>query len=254
MTLLGHPVHRFPVIPSTMDELDRLARSGAPEGTAVITDLQEQGRGRAGRTWQTMPGTALLCSVLLRPNLSAREISSLPLVAGVAIAEAIEQISGLSCSLKWPNDVFIHGKKVCGILLQARTLGQQAEFVNLGFGINVNSQCSELPDTATGLAIETGRRFDIAALESAVFARLSARYATFLAASGRPSLDGWLDRAMFMGDEVTIEQHQRAITGRLVGVARDGSLRLRTDAGEISVAIGEMTRGPRATAGAATRN
>lgn len=254
MIRLGHPIQRFAAISSTMDALDRLARNGASEGTAVVSDLQEQGRGRSGRSWQAAPGTALLCSVLLRPELETSQISSFPLVAGVAIAEAIEEVAGLGCQLKWPNDVFLNGKKVCGILIQSRSRGKQVEFVNLGFGINVNSRSSELPETATSLAIEAERGFDLAGFEQVVFARLSTHYAQWLAAGGRPSLEPWLRRALFLGEEITIQQEGRLVTGRLIGINADGSLKLETKNGEVSVAIGELTRGPRTLAATESRD
>jgi len=250
MIRLGHPIHRFATISSTMDELDRLARAGAPEGAAVVAEQQEQGRGRAGRIWQTAPGTAFLCSVLLRPELGTRQISSLSLVAGVAIAEAIEDVSDLSCRLKWPNDVLINGKKVCGILAQSRSIGAHVDFINLGFGVNVNSGLAELPDSATSIAIEAGRQFDLAGFERLAFARLSQRYAEWREAGGRPSLDSWLRRALFLGESVEIQQEQGVITGQLIGVDAGGALRLETERGEISVAIGELTRGPRASVAA----
>jgi BirA family biotin operon repressor/biotin-[acetyl-CoA-carboxylase] ligase len=238
-------MYRFAAVSSTMDEIDRLARTGAPEGTAVIAGVQESGKGRAGRSWQTEPGTALLCSILLRPELRARDISSLPLVSGVAIAEAIEHVAGLSTKLKWPNDVYVNGKKACGILAQSRSRGEQVEFVNLGFGINVNAPTTALPETATSLASEAGRDFALGEVERAVFAHLTSGYNAFLAAGGRPSLDPWLKRALFLGEEVEIQQERGVIAGRLTGVELDGSLRLETRQGEIRVAIGELTRGPR---------
>lgn len=252
MIELGSPVYRFASVSSTMDEIDRVARAGAPEGTAVIAEVQEQGRGRSGRSWKTAPGTAFMCSVLLRPELTAREISSLPLIAGVAVAEAIEQVSGLECRLKWPNDIFINGKKGCGILAQSRSRGAQIEFVNLGIGINVNSMADELPESGTSLALETGERFDLADVEQAVFSCLSARYGEFLEANGRPSLDSWLKRAVFLNEQVVIQQENGAITGRFIGIELDGSLRLDTETREIGVAIGELTRGPRPITGAET--
>jgi BirA family biotin operon repressor/biotin-[acetyl-CoA-carboxylase] ligase len=235
-----------------MDEIERLARVGAPEGTAVIAGVQERGKGRAGRRWQTEPGTALLCSVLLRPELRVRDISSLPLYAGVAIAEAIEQITGLTTRLKWPNDIYVNDKKVCGILAQSRSRGERVEFVNLGFGVNVNAPATALPETATSLASETGSELALTDVERAVFTSLSARYGDFLVAGGRPTLDPWLQRALFLGEEVQIQQERRTIAGRFIGVDLDGSLRIETNEGELRVAIGELTRGPRMTAGAET--
>ncbi|CAN5573210.1 hypothetical protein BH09CHL1_BH09CHL1_36020 [soil metagenome] len=247
MIELGSPIHRFDTVSSTMDELDLLARSGAPEGTAVIAALQEQGRGRAGRPWITSPGSAFLCSVLLRPALRVREISSLPLIAGLGIAEAIEHLSGLACQLKWPNDILVNGKKICGVLAQSRSVGEQVEFVNLGFGVNLNSTTVEVPPTATSLQIETGRLINFAAFERAIFSRLGARYTDFLSAGGRPSLGDWIDRAMFLNEFVDVEQPGGVLRGRFVGVSLDGALQLETNSGVENVAIGELTRGPRST-------
>ncbi|MGH2551675.1 MAG: biotin--[acetyl-CoA-carboxylase] ligase [Thermomicrobiales bacterium] len=252
MIQLGSPIYRFDSVLSTMDELDRLARNGAPEGAAVIAAVQEQGRGRAGRAWVTVPGSAFLCSVLLRPDLVAREISSLPLIAGLAIAEAIELIGGVACKLKWPNDILVNEKKICGVLMQSRSVGERVEFANLGFGVNLNSTIVEIPPTATSLQIETGLQIDFATFEQAVFSRLSARYAEFLEAGGKPSLQGWVDRALFLGESVEIGQPQGVLRGRFIGVSPDGALRLETELGVKDVAIGELTRGPRAAYGMST--
>ena len=107
MKRLGSPVTRYTSVESTMDEISRLAAEGAPEGVAVIADVQRVGRGRAGRRWETPPGSAFLCSVLLRPSLDVHLLSLLPIDAGLAIAEAIESIASVRCQLKWPNDVLI---------------------------------------------------------------------------------------------------------------------------------------------------
>jgi BirA family biotin operon repressor/biotin-[acetyl-CoA-carboxylase] ligase len=242
---LGFPIHRFDTVASTMDELDRLARDGAPEGAAVIASLQEQGRGRAGRPWVASAGSAFLCSVLLRPSLLARNISSLPLIAGLGIAEAIEDMSGLACQLKWPNDILINSKKNCGILVQSRSVGERVDYVNLGFGVNLNSTIAEVLPTATSLRIETGRQFNFAAFERSVFSRLSIRYDEFLRAGGKPSLQGWTDRALFLGESVEIEQPQGVLSGRFIGVSIDGALQLDTGGKVENISIGELTRGPR---------
>ena len=139
MKSLGEPIFRFPVVESTMNEISRLAAEGAGEGTAVIADLQKAGRGRAGRVWTTPPGSAMLCSVLLRPALDVHLLSLLPIDAGLAIAEAIESVAQVQCQLKWPNDVLIDGKKIAGVLVQTRSIGEKVDHVNLGFGINLDN-------------------------------------------------------------------------------------------------------------------
>lgn len=248
MIRLGTPVHRFDELPSTMDELDRLARAGAPEGTAVITAQQVAGRGRAGRSWITAPGSAFLCSLLLRPPLPPRQITSLPLIAGQAIAEAIEALTNLPATLKWPNDVFVGAGKVCGVLAQSRTSGDRIEFVNLGFGINVNALADQLPDGATSLRIETGEAISLESVEQSVFGALEHRYVEFVQHGGRPPLNSWTSRAMFIGENVVAQTPSGEVSGRFTGVDPDGAALIETSEGPLRLAIGELTRGPRPVA------
>ncbi len=211
----------------------------------MITAQQTAGRGRAGRNWITKPGSALLCSLLLRPSLPVRQISSLPLVIGLAIAEALDAVSGARCRLKWPNDVYLEGKKVCGVLAQSRSIGERIDFVNLGFGINVNARPDELPEGATSLYIETGYSFPLAAVEQAVLAAIERRYSEFLASKGRPSLADWTKRALYLGEAVSMQLPSGEMLGRFAGVADDGAALIETPDGVQHLAIGELTRGPR---------
>jgi BirA family biotin operon repressor/biotin-[acetyl-CoA-carboxylase] ligase len=159
----------------------RLLGPELPEGAVAVTEEQTEGRGRLGRRWHAAPFTSVLCSVNLRPAVDSARLPELSLVAGAACAEAIEAVMGLEPELKFPNDVLIGGRKVAGILAEARE-GR----VVLGIGINVNVPEDELPTEvgrpATSLLVEGGRAVDRADLLVALLDRLERRYDDWLSA------------------------------------------------------------------------
>ena len=153
----------------------RLVDANAAEGTTVATDLQTHGRGRLGRAWEAPKGAALLFSVLLRPQPPMAIWPELSLVAGEAVAAALREQTGVAAELRHPNDVFVEGRKVAGVLPEA-TVGR----VVLGIGLNVNQTAEDLPaDTAkppTSLRAETGREWPRAPLLAAILLELERRY------------------------------------------------------------------------------
>lgn len=146
---------------STNTRAKALAREGAKEGTLVITDVQTQGRGRLGRVWQAPEGTNILMSLILKPNVPIAECSQLSIVSALALCDVLKEQTGLEVSIKWPNDLVIHGKKVCGILMELCHDQEGHYSVILGVGINVN--VTSFPDDlpyATSLYLESGRKYD----------------------------------------------------------------------------------------------
>ena len=137
-------VHRFQTLPSTNDYLARLADAGAQEWTAVVADRQTEGRGRRGRGWYSPPGNLYL-SVLLRPQIRTGELTRMSPLVSLAVFRALSR-KDLPLALKWPNDVMIRGRKVAGVLLEARTKDQAVEYVIAGIGINLSFAGNELPD------------------------------------------------------------------------------------------------------------
>jgi BirA family biotin operon repressor/biotin-[acetyl-CoA-carboxylase] ligase len=209
---------------STQDVL----RSGdLPHGAVAVAEHQTAGRGRSGRHWDDAPATALLFSVLLRPP-ETTPFAQLSLVAGLAVAAAIEHEAALPATVKWPNDVLIDGRKAAGILLEA----SEARVV-CGIGINVNQDERDLPLStrlpATSLRIGAGRQFDRATVLATVLSELERRYVTWLAA-GLAGLE----------DEL---EHRHAVRGRRVrvgdragtagAIAPDGRLEIVLDRGDI---------------------
>jgi BirA family biotin operon repressor/biotin-[acetyl-CoA-carboxylase] ligase len=251
VSVIGARVLRYERVGSTMDEVTRLALAGEPEGTVVVAAEQTAGRGRAGRAWQAPPGSALLCSTLLRPQLAPADLGMLPLVAGVAVARAIEALGAGPAGLKWPNDVRVGGRKIAGVLMQSRVGAGGLEHVNLGIGINVVTPADRLPEGATSVLAITGRVVALAEVEAALMAELERTYRAFLAAGGHPDPGEWLARAEMLGEQVRVVDAGTEVAGVFVGITRDGALRLRqADGSERIVVAGDLTRGPRPVGGA----
>ena len=150
---------RFDSLPSTNDLAKEMAREGAEEGTVVTALEQTAGRGRMDRTWSSPRGEGLYVSLILRPAVEPRRISVITLAAAVAVAETIALDFGAASDIKWPNDVLVGGRKICGILVESAIEAERLDYVVLGIGVNLAQQefPGELSASATSLLIETGR-------------------------------------------------------------------------------------------------
>ena len=147
-------VRAVPTTGSTSSDVADLARDGTPEGLVLLAAHQSEGRGRLGRSWTAPPGTSLACSALLRPEaVPVSRWSWLSLLAGVAVAEAVDDVSGVSALLKWPNDVLVGDRKLAGILAE-RIETPSGHAVVLGIGVNVTARREDLPEGGTSLAAE----------------------------------------------------------------------------------------------------
>ena len=168
-----------PQCPSTQ----RLLAEDAPEGAVAVTDEQTEGRGRLGRSWVAPEGSSVLFSIALRPDVPTPNLPELSLVAGRACAAAIAAVAGVAAEVKWPNDVLLNGRKVAGMLAEARE-----GHVVLGIGLNVSQQAGELPDRpelpATSLLVETGKRFERADLLVEILDQLEREYDAWVAGYG----------------------------------------------------------------------
>jgi BirA family biotin operon repressor/biotin-[acetyl-CoA-carboxylase] ligase len=243
--IIGRRVIRLPVTTSTMDEIDRLAKQGEAEGLVVVADRQTAGRGRAGRTWHTASGAGLLFSILLRPVKAPADVAAFPLVVGLAVADAIDEIAAVQSTLKWPNDVLINNRKVAGILMTTRITGERLEYLNVGIGINVEGKAGELPLLAASIAAESQRVVDRESLLQNILAKLDDFYAAYcIKGSSRFVLD-WNMKAAFVNERVSVETGVAVIEGILRGADDQGALVIeREDGTNERVTVGELTRGP----------
>jgi BirA family biotin operon repressor/biotin-[acetyl-CoA-carboxylase] ligase len=230
---LAYRIHRHDTLGSTNDEAKRLADLGEPEGTVVTAETQTAGRGRSGRAWVTPRGAAIAMSVVLRPaaRLPAAALTHVALLGGLATAEAIEQTLSLRPALKWPNDVMVRGKKVAGVLAEARFSGDRLEYAILGIGVNVNAGPPpelRLEYETTSLMAEQGSPLDRESLEQAILSALDARYAQL----GAPALaSAWSERLAMRGEAVRVIGPAETVTGVLEAVRDDGALILRMEDG-----------------------
>jgi BirA family biotin operon repressor/biotin-[acetyl-CoA-carboxylase] ligase len=214
-------------VDSTQSEIQRRAAAGAPEGTVVTALHQRAGRGRRGHEWWDAPGESLLFSVLLRPDREPAETPQLSLVGGLAVAEALAASTGVGARIRWPNDLLIDGRKVCGILAEAVSgAAARAHHVVLGIGINLRQSAfpESLAERATSLRLVTGRDHDAAALLAAVLARLAARYAVWRGGGFAPLREAWLAHSTLPGQPVRLPD---GAMGRAEDVGADGVLLAR---------------------------
>lgn len=226
---------------STMDVAWALASRGSAHGTAVIALDQTRGRGRYGRSWVSAPGQSLTMSVLLRPPAAA--VPRLSLTAGLAVVRAVAILAGAHASIKWPNDIRIGGKKVAGILTEARvdTGGSATVVVGVGMNLTFNvADHAEIRETATSLRAATGRDARVAAAADEVLGQLDRAYGELLA--GGDVVAAWRDTLDTLGTRVTFRSGNEELTGVAEDIADDGSLLLRLDDGQWArVSAGEVT-------------
>jgi BirA family biotin operon repressor/biotin-[acetyl-CoA-carboxylase] ligase len=209
-------------IDSTNDEIRRLAEAGAPDGRIVVADRQTAGRGRRGTAWVCPPGEALAFSVLMRPAEPKGLWPRLALAAGLAVAEGLETF-GVAAGIKWPNDVWIAGKKVCGVLAEAG-----GDFVVVGIGVNVNVTAfpEELSSIATSLRLESGIVVNRAEVLLALLRRLEFRRRQ-IGEGFDELLDAVRSRCLLTGKEVALRAADGRREGIVEGIGDGGELLLR---------------------------
>lgn len=241
--LIGRRVVVYPRVGSTNDEAKRLAEDGAPEGTLVVADEQTAGRGRLQRTWWAPAGTALLMSLILRPDLAPHQAQRLTMLCSLAICDAIAGTTGLVPAVKWPNDVLLRGRKVCGILTELGIEGPRLAYAVVGMGVNVNVDfggAGELTHTATSLAQELGREVSRLELLRAILINVEERYAR-LRAGESPHAE-WAARLATLGQRVIVTTPTEQLSGIAEGVDADGALLLRDENGVLRhILAGDVT-------------
>ncbi|RXT13943.1 biotin--[acetyl-CoA-carboxylase] ligase [Ammoniphilus sp. CFH 90114] len=234
-TSLGQEVHFFPTIDSTQHKAHGLAKEGAKEGTVVIADEQVGGKGRLGRVWHSPPGTGIALSILLRPQLELHRCPQLTLLAAVAIVEAIQEETNLPAQIKWPNDVLLNGKKICGILTELNAESDRINYLIIGIGINVNTPSfpEEIGQIATSLMLEKQAPIRRVKLVQNFLEKLERLYQLYLTEGFAPIKRRWESHAISIGKRVIIRQISGMMTGLALGIDDDGVLLVQKDDGNI---------------------
>jgi BirA family biotin operon repressor/biotin-[acetyl-CoA-carboxylase] ligase len=249
----GAPLFYFPALGSTNDMAARLAGGGAPEGATVAAEAQTAGRGRLGRTWFSPPGAGLYVSVVIRPEAGRRDPTGaapgpglpavLTLAAGVALAEAIRETTGLQAEIKWPNDLVFERRKLAGILAEASAQGSALDYVILGFGVNIRpvTYPPEVAGRATSIEAELGRTIDRGLLLARVLENVAACRAAIERGGVGEVLERWRRLSpSAVGARVEWRAPGGAVRGRTAGLDADGALLVVRDGRIERIVAGEV--------------
>jgi BirA family biotin operon repressor/biotin-[acetyl-CoA-carboxylase] ligase len=244
---LGREIYTFGNLTSTNDVAAALARAGAIEGTLVVAEEQTRGRGRQGRRWHSPPGTGLWFSIVLRPAFEPAGCSTIPLAVALGLVNALRLCYAVKAEIKWPNDVMVDGRKICGILTESEFKGNRVGFVVVGVGLNVLTSSTgfppELRDTATSLSLESPGGIGRARVLADVLEGIEREY-TVLCTNGFEGI-----RRELLGHSLLIGRLIKVVTGRgeVVGIAHDidqvGALIVRKDNGSFErIMAGDVVR------------
>lgn len=242
---IGQEIFYFPVLDSTNTKAKQLAEEGYPSGTLVVAEQQDAGRGRRGRDWASPRGVGIFMTLMLKPDILPNNASMLTLVAALAVAAAIRKCTGRPAGIKWPNDIVMNGKKVCGILTE---MSAQIDYVNhvvVGIGINVHNESfpEDIAPTATSLYLETGVHYRRAALIEEIWEQFERYYAVFLQTQDLSGLVKEYEAHLVnMHQSVRVIDPKEPFEGRAMGITPRGELMVDTwesrrlvSAGEVSV-------------------
>lgn len=223
---------------STNADLADAARAGDEPGRVLLADHQSAGRGRLARTWEAPPGTSVACSVLVAPRRSMAEWGWLSLLVGMAVVDGVRAATGVQVGLKWPNDVLIHDRKLCGILCESVPTDAGARAV-LGFGLNTELRADQLPvPTATSLRLE-GSDAAPSAVLAAVLQALETWYTRWDA--GADLRASYRQRCTTIGEDVVVQIGDERVVGTATGVDASGGLVVTTELGERAFVAGDVT-------------
>ena len=225
---------------STNIDLAQLANQDPtlPDGFVLLADVQTAGKGRQGRVWTSPPLSGLTFSVLLKPSIPPLRASTLPLVVGLAVAQAVSCfVPKCRVGLKWPNDIQIDGRKLCGILCEMRAEGEHVRHIVAGIGLNVNLSVTDMPPeiaaVATTLSIAAGHTFDKGEVLDAILSSLDRAYRQWLDEGFASLLPAIAAFDVLRGRPVTIERGSTTLHGIACGIAPDGALLVRRDDGTV---------------------
>lgn len=241
----GCEIFYFPSIDSTNTKANQLAEEGYPTGTLVVAERQESGKGRRGRNWESPEGNGIFMTLILKPEINPNNASMLTLVAALAVSKAITKCTGRPAGIKWPNDIVMNGKKVCGILTE---MSAQFDYVNhivTGIGINVHNESfpEELSHMATSLYLESKEHFNRAALIEEILEQFEDYYAVYLKTEDLSGLVKEYDiNLVNRNQQVKVLDPKEPFEGKAMGITPRGELIVDTwesrklvYAGEVSV-------------------
>jgi len=242
---LGKNLYCYDTIDSTNTEIKRLAENGAPHGTLAVAEMQTAGKGRRGRSWLQYPGSMLSFSFLLRPEISTSKASMLTILGALAVSRGIEKICGIRPDIKWPNDILVNDKKICGILTEMTLEMTAIQYVVVGIGINVNIKDfpDEISNIAGSLYLETGKPIHRASLLCECIHAYEELYERFIINKDLSfAIDEYNSKLINFGRQVKVLDPQDEYCGVCEGMDSEGQLLVRVEDGSIKeVYAGEVS-------------
>ena len=239
----GKTVHFARETDSTNLWIKRLAKEGASEGTLALAEFQSAGRGRLGRSWEVPEGTSVMMSILLRPKFEPQYAPTLTLVMGMAVAKAVKNL-GFDVSIKWPNDVVVSHKKICGILTEMGVRDGKIDYAVIGVGINVNIKefPEEMADKATSLYLESGKEFDRSQIPGLVMEAFEEYYEKFAATCDLSGLKEEYESILANYNQPVRVLAKEPYEGVARGITDGGELLVeKTDGTIVAVSAGEVS-------------
>lgn len=233
-TMFSKNIRLFELTDSTNRQAKDLCIKGAPEGTLVLAEQQAAGRGRRGRTWQSPGHVNLLLSIVLRPPIKPEQAFVLTMIMALAAGDGVCDLCGLRPMIKWPNDLYVRGRKLAGILTEFSIRENRIEYMVLGIGLNVNWDPDEDPDIlnpATSLLRETGRWISREDLLVRIMKHFDESYKTLLSGKIARFYRKWNDLSMVLGQEVEVESEGKILRGTARRIDKKGALILRDPQG-----------------------
>lgn len=244
-TIFSKKIEIFENIESTNTFANEIAGKGAPEGTVIIAEEQNAGKGRMGRIWVSPKYANLLMSVIIRPEIHVEEIFALNMVMALAVTDAIKDIFGLNAKIKWPNDIYLNMKKLGGILTEISAKGREIDYAVVGLGLNVNwkpETVSEMRYPAICLSEEVGYEVSREKIISTILIKLELFYRMVSKGLANKLLKLWSDRSILTGKTVEIDTGTGTVSGRVFGIDRRGSLIIESEEGnEQRVIFGDVS-------------
>jgi BirA family biotin operon repressor/biotin-[acetyl-CoA-carboxylase] ligase len=246
---LGKSIKHFDDLVSTNIEAKQLALSGAEEGTIVVSEAQNGGRGRLSRGWYSPAHKGIWFSIILRPALLPQDASKCTLMAAVAITKAIDKITGIKCGIKWPNDILYNGKKLVGILTEMNAEMEGINYIVIGTGINVNIEKDEVPeelkDIVTSISQIKGERVDRLGLLAEVLVQIEEIYDEALTNGFGKILEEWRKYSITLGQEVNVIGIDKTFSGLAMDIDADGALLVKTETEVKRVLAGDVSIRPK---------
>ena len=235
----------FDTIDSTNTKAQELAEKGYPSGTLVVADKQESGKGRRGRSWVSPSGTGIFMTLMIKPDINPNNASMLTLVAALAVAKAITSVTGEEALIKWPNDIVVNGKKVCGILTEMNAQFDYINHIVVGIGINVHNESfsEEISQMASSLMIEAGgKRFHRAQIIAETMSYFEQYYDTFLKTQDLSALVREYDELLVNRNKsVRVLDPKEPFDGKAMGITPKGELIVETWESRKLVSSGEVS-------------